>query len=163
MTLLVRNAEAADIPALLDLQNEIIRIGGTTAHETEMTVARFVALYLAKPPAISCLLAEDGAGLIGFQALGRHPGLPDGWAEIGTFVQPRRQRTGAGTALFAATQAVARDSGIRTIDATIRADNLPGLGYYARRGFRDYAADPEYRLKDGTRVGRLSKRFDLDV
>jgi hypothetical protein len=50
---------------------------------------------------------------------------------------------------------------VAVINATIRADNAPGLGYYARRGFTDYATDPAFSLRDGTIVGRISRRFDL--
>jgi GNAT superfamily N-acetyltransferase len=161
MNMKVRVAGLADVPGLLAIQNEIIRIGGTTAHETPMTPERFIALYLTEPAAICCHLAEDAAGVIGFQVLGFYPGLPEGWADIGTFVAPDRQRTGAGVALFTATVAVARTRGIGVINATIRADNVPGLGYYARRGFVDYAVDADFTLKDGTKVGRVSRRFDL--
>lgn len=159
--MIVRAAEAGDVPAMLEVQNAIIRRGGTTAHETEMTAERFIRIYMDAPLAICCFVAEDAGGIIGFQALGIHDGLPDGWAEIGTFVSPDRQRTGAGQALFAATVEVAKARGFAAIDATIRADNVVGLGYYALLGFVDYAADPEYCLSDGTRVGRISKRFDL--
>jgi hypothetical protein len=38
---------------------------------------------------------------------------------------------------------------------------VPGLGYYTRRGFVEYGADPTYALANGTIVGRISKRFDL--
>ncbi len=161
MTLIVRKATPADVPALLAIQNAIIGIGGTTAHEVEMSADYFTALYMAEPAAISCQLAEDSAGMIGFQALDFYGGLPAGWAGIGTFIDPDRQRSGAGHALFKATLDVARQRSILVINATIRADNVPGLGYYTRLGFVDYGSDPEYRLLDGTLVGRIHKRFDL--
>ena len=99
--------------------------------------------------------------MIGFQSLGRHPALPEGWGDIGSYVSPDYQRTGAGAALFDATLAAARQAGVVTINAAIRADNAPGLGYCTRRGFVDYGADPDFALKDGRVVGRVLKRFDL--
>ena len=39
--------------------------------------------------------------------------------------------------------AVARGAGLRVLNATIRADNIPGLAYYARRGFVETRPDPE--------------------
>lgn len=161
MTLAVRPATAADAPALAALLNEIIRIGGTTAHEEPFTARAFARHYLTGPGVICCHVAEAGGRPLGFQALERHPDLPEGWADIGTFVAPGRQGGGIGAALFAATRAAAEAAGRTAINATIRADNTPGLRYYARMGFTDYAADPDYRLQDGTRVGRVSKRFDL--
>ena len=99
--------------------------------------------------------------MIGFQSLGLWPGLPEGWGDIGTFVAPGVQAKGVGGALFAATVAAARAAGLRVINATIRADNVPGLAFYARQGFADYAQDPDFTLRDGRRVGRVHRRFDL--
>ena len=157
----VRAALPADAPAMSALQNQIIRIGGTTAHQTEQD-AGFVALhYVTGPEVICCHLAEDGTGLIGFQSLGHHPALPEGWGDIGSYVSPDRQRTGAGAALFEATLVAARQAGIVTINAAIRADNQLGLGYYTQRGFVDHGAEPGFALADGRVVGRVFKRFDL--
>lgn len=160
--MIIRAAIPADAPAMTALQNAIIAIGGTTAYQQPRSEDEVRADYITAPEAICCHVALDADGtLLGFQALGRWPGLPEGWADIGTFVTPAHQRSGAGAALFAATIATARAKGVTTINATIRADNLPGLGYYARRGFADHAADPAWALDDGRVVGRVSKRFDL--
>jgi L-amino acid N-acyltransferase YncA len=159
--MIVRPATLADAPAMTDLLNRIIAIGGTTAHETPFTPEAVASHYIAGDEPICCHLAEDEAGLIGFQCVGHNPALPEGWGDIGSFVSPDRQRCGAGVALFAATVPAARAAGLTVLNATIRADNAPGLGYYARRGFVVYATDPDYALKSGQVVGRVSRRFDL--
>lgn len=160
--MIVRPATPADAPAMTALQNEIIAIGGTTAYQQPRTEDEVCEDYITAPEAVCCHVALEPDGkLLGFQALGRWPGLPEGWADIGTFVTPARQRSGAGAALFAATIAAARAKGVTTINGTIPADNAPGLGYYARRGFTDYASDPGWALDDGRVVGRISKKFDL--
>lgn len=156
----LRAATPADAPAMTALINRIIAIGGTTAHQHPFTEARVLRDYIEGPEVICCFIAEAD-GLLGFQSLGRNPALAEGWGDIGTFVDPGRQRTGAGAALFAATCRAARTAGVSVINATIRADNLPGLGFYGRRGFVDYAHDPDYALQDGRVVGRVSRRFDL--
>jgi L-amino acid N-acyltransferase YncA len=158
--MIVRAAIQDDCAAMADILNQIIQIGGTTAFEDEKTPDDMREWYLLGADAICCHVAIDD-GVVGFQSLSRYGNLPEGWGDIGTFVRADMQRGGAGAALFAATVLVARAAGLHTINATIRADNLPGLGYYARRSFYDYASDPDYRLKDGTRVGRVSKRYDL--
>ena len=160
--MIVRPATPADAPAMTALQNQIIAIGGTTAYQKPRREDEVREDYITAPEAVCCHVAldEDG-GLIGFQAVGRWPGLPEGWADIGTFVSPSRQRSGAGATLFAATLRAARAAGITTLNATIRADNTPGLGYYARRGFSDYGADPAWALDGGQVVGRIHRRFDL--
>ena len=143
------------------LLNHIIAIAGTTAHEAPFAPEAIIAHYIQGDEPICCHLAEDEQGLIGFQSVGHNAALPEGWGDIGTFVAPDRQRSGAGQALFAVTVTAARGAGVKVLNATIRADNAPGLGYYARRGFVDYAEDPDFRLKSGARVGRISRRFDL--
>lgn len=159
--LTVRSAHPSDAGAMADLLNRIVEIGGTTAHEEPLTPEQILTDYIDGPHALTCYVALDGSQLIGFQATERHQTLPVGWADIGTFVLPGIQRGCIGSALFAATKSAARAAGITTINATIRADNAPGLGYYARCGFSDYAHDPDFALNDGTRVGRISRRFDL--
>jgi L-amino acid N-acyltransferase YncA len=63
--------------------------------------------------------------------------------------------------MFDLTCALLRDKGVAEIIASIRADNVPGLAYYARIGFKDYAHEPDFALKDGRVVGRVHRRFDL--
>lgn len=159
--MIIRPATPQDAAAMSALQNRIIRIGGTTAHEIEHDAAYVDLHYISGPEVICCHLAEDASGLIGFQSMGRHDALPADWGDIGSYVNPDQQRTGAGAALFAATIAAARAAGVAVINATIRGDNAPGLGYYSRRGFVDYAFDAEFALSDGRRVGRVSKRFEV--
>jgi L-amino acid N-acyltransferase YncA len=159
--MIVRAATLQDTPAMSALLNTIIRKGGTTAFEVEKTPAEVADWYLTGPDALLCLVAQDQGRIIGYQTVSRYGDLPATWGDIGTFVEIGLQRSGAGAALFAATCVAARAKGLTTINATIRADNVPGLGYYARRGFVDYARDPGYSLADGTVVGRISKRFDL--
>ncbi len=159
---MIRPAALTDVPAMVILLNRIIAKGGTTAHEVPYTEDKFAQTYLTDDSAIACFLAEaDDTRLLGFQVLGYWPGLPQGWVDIGTFVAEHARGTGTGAALFAATKALTTVRGDVAINATIRADNALGLAYYDKCGFRDYAADPDYRLSDGRQVGRISKRFDL--
>ncbi|WP_151718860.1 GNAT family N-acetyltransferase [Gemmobacter serpentinus] len=158
--MIVRPATLADVPAMTALLNRIIAIGGTTAHEQPFSEAS-VHHHYVEGPALICGFVAEADGLLGFQAVGVNPDLPAGWGDIGTFVDTDRQRSGAGAALFAATCAASRAAGLIALNATIRADNIPGLGFYGRRGFVDYAHDPDYALKSGQVVGRISRRFDL--
>lgn len=156
----IRRATLADVAAMVALQNAVIRTGAFSAYQHEVTEDWFADAFLTGPAAICCHLAE-GVGLVAFQTLERHPLLPSGWADIGTFAAPEARRSGAGRGLFATTVAVARGAGVSTINATIRADNATALAYYAAMGFADYAHDPDWRLQDGRVRGRVSKRLDL--
>lgn len=158
--MIVRPALPSDAAAMATLQNRIIRIGGTTAHQAEHSPEEVRAAYVTGPGVLCCHVAEDG-GILGFQAVGQWDGLPPGWGDIGTFVDPDVQARGIGAALFAATLAACRRAGLTAINAMIRADNVPGLAYHARTGFADHAADPGWALDDGRVVGRVSRRFDL--
>lgn len=161
MNVVVRPATWSDAPALTTILNTIIEKGGTTAHQHRFSETRFTHDYLTGPDAIACHVAVRDAQVIGFQALGHWPGLPQGWTDIGTFISEDARGSGAGNALFQATAALARDRGHAVINATIRADNHLGLGYYRRLGFVDHAQDPDWALDAGRRVGRVSMRYDL--
>lgn len=160
MSIGVRPAKHSDVPALCALLNEIIRIGGTTAHQTEMTEEDFAAHFLGGSGFLCCFVAEKSGVLLGFQAVERHgDALPEGWADIGTFARAAPKVPGVGTALFRATRTRASELGIVAINATIRADNRSGLAYYDKMGFEDYSTQNAVPLMDGTPVDRISKRY----
>ncbi|MDP2082115.1 MAG: GNAT family N-acetyltransferase [Pseudotabrizicola sp.] len=142
---------------MADLLNRIIAIGGTTAHEDQKKPDAVCHDYIDGPDTLTCVVAEVGAQIIGWQAVGWHDGDP----HIGTFVSPDVQAKGTGGALFAQTSMLCLDKGIAGIFATIRADNVPGLAYYARLGFTDIGAEPDYALKSGQVVGRIHRKFTL--
>lgn len=159
--MIVRPARPDDVPAMTAILNAIIALGGTTAHQHTKTEAQVRGDYLDGPEALLCHVAEIQERVVGFQVVGVWPELPGAWGDIGTFVLPGLQAKGTGQALFAATRAAARELRLASLNATIRADNLPGLAYYSRIGFVDYAQDPDWALEDGRVVGRVSRRFDL--
>lgn len=148
--------------------NPIIAQGTTTAHRRPFDQTRMVDHYIAPPRGLSCVVALRAGLLLGFQAVDwadpAHDGpdpLPEGWGSIGSFVAPEAQGLGLGHALFATTLAAARRAGVIAIDATIRADNRPGLGFYHKLGFRDYAVIRAVPLSDGAPVDRMRKRYDV--
>ncbi|MEM9550088.1 MAG: GNAT family N-acetyltransferase [Pseudomonadota bacterium] len=152
---------AEDVPAARAILNEIIGIGGTTAFEEPFDDARFVGSFLGSD-LIACHVAEDETGrVLGFQWIGRNPDLPPKCADIATFAARNPARPGVGRALFQATQAAARGLGFGQINATILADNQPGLGYYSKMGFSDHAVHAGVAQRNGAPVDRVSKRFDL--
>lgn len=160
--LLIRPALAADGSALAALQNQIIAIGGSTAHQQPRDRAEVTASYITGADCLCChlALAADG-GLLGFQAVGAHPDLAADWGDIGSYVAPEHHGGGIGRALFAATRAACLAKGLRCLNATIRADNVAGLAYYTRIGFVPYQNDPDFTLQDGRRVGRIHHRLEL--
>jgi very-short-patch-repair endonuclease/L-amino acid N-acyltransferase YncA len=162
MTLAVRPVTSADAPALAELLNAIIAAGGTTALQDPYTPEALDAAYLTGPNVHCCFAAEDEDGtLLGFQTLGRYPGLPEDVGDIGTFARVGGTQRGIGSALFAATSRRAAELGLSAINATIRGDNTGGLAFYTKQGFVDHGVTEGVPLKDGTPVDRVHKRYAL--
>jgi L-amino acid N-acyltransferase YncA len=165
MAVTTRPARPTDAGEMAALLNSIIAAGGTTAYEEPFDAASMDEHYVSAPGRISCTVAEENGRIVGFQGLfwPYDPGdpFPHGWAIIATFVQIGLTGGGIGGALFAATRMAAQSAGVRTIDATIRADNAGGLRYYGRMGFTDYGRLVGVPLKDGTPVDRVRKRLDF--
>ena len=157
----IRPALATDAPGLAGLLNPIIEAGGTTAMEDPLAPDTLADWFITGQHARLCAVAEDDTGLLGFQALSGFYPLPDGWADIGTFARQMPHRPGVGSALLAWTCARARALGLVALNATIRADNAGGLGFYRSRGFVLYATSPAQPLRNGTLVDRLHHRRDL--
>lgn len=155
--MIVRIAMVADADGMTSLLNAVIAKGGRTAHETPMTATEVRSHFIDGPTVLSSVVAEDDGVIVGWQSVGWWHDDP----HIGTFVRPGLQARGIGADLFAATLDDLRNRDLDRIIAWIRADNVSGLAYYARIGFRDIGGDPGFVLRDGTVVGRIHRRFDL--
>ncbi|RUL99668.1 GNAT family N-acetyltransferase [Rhizobium chutanense] len=157
----IRKAVSSDAEELSSLLNEIIRAGGTTALEIPLSAAEFVDWFIDGEFPLVCHVAEHGQSLVGFQSLSLYGDPPKGVADIATFARMHPKTAGVGSALFPATRAAAKELGLEFINATIRADNVSGLGYYAKMGFETYDRLLQVPLQDGTPVDRIKKRFSL--
>ncbi|NBZ86536.1 GNAT family N-acetyltransferase [Stagnihabitans tardus] len=153
----IRDTSPADAAEMAELLNAIIAIGGTTAHQEPKTPDQVRQGYIDGPGVRTSVLACEGGRVIGWQSIEHW----EGGFHIGSFVRPGIQARGVGAAMFARTLAQARAAGIPEIIASIRADNVPGLAFYAKMGFRDFAQDPDFALKDGRVVGRVHRKLSL--
>lgn len=161
MSLTVRPYAPGDEGALCDVLNAIIAAGGTTAHETPFTPEGLIDHLLAGARVQCCHVVQLDGAPVGFQSVTLNPKLPQAWGDMSSFTRREPKVPGAGRALFAATRAKARSLGLVALNATIRADNGPGLGYYSAMGFVDYDVVRAVPLGDGTPVDRLRKRLIL--
>lgn len=155
--MLIRDATAADAPAMAEVLNAVIALGGTTAHQEPKTAEEVRRGYVDGPSVRISVVAEEAGAVIGWQSVD----FWQGEMHIGSFVRPGLQARGVGAAMFARTLDLARAQGMAAIVASIRADNAPGLAFYARMGFVDFAHEPGFALKDGTVVGRIHRRLTL--
>ena len=153
--MIVRQATVDDAAAMARLLNDIIALGGTTAHEVPKSVEAVRSAYVDE--AVAAVVAEDNGVVIGWQSVG----LWQGEGHVGTFVQPGIQAKGIGVAMFALTLDIVQTKGVTALIASIRADNMPGLAYYAKLGFVDTSVEPDFALSNGQIVGRVHRRFDV--
>ncbi|ANM14403.1 MULTISPECIES: GNAT family N-acetyltransferase [unclassified Rhizobium] len=158
----IRKAVSSDAEELSALLNEIIRAGGTTALETPLSAAEFADWFIDGEFPLACHVAEHNRSLVGFQSLSLYGDPPKGVADIATFARMNPKTAGIGSALFPATLAAAEAFGLEFINATIRADNVSGLGYYAKMGFETYDRVVQVPLQDGTPVDRIKKRYSVN-
>ena len=155
--MITRRGTVDDIQQMVEILNEVISIGGTTAYQDPVDAAYFERLVNAPDRKTFIHVAATGARVEGFQWISPHPER-EGLATIATFARPGTVQRGIGTALFAATEAAAKDADYVEIDATIRADNTGGLAYYTKMGFADHDITEAVPLKDGTPIDRVHKR-----
>ena len=155
--MIVRPATPADAGQVARLLNQIIAFGGTTAHQTALTDADLLTHFIDGPDVRCAVVAEDMGRIIGWQSVGL-------WRDedhIGPFVMPVVQAQGVGARMFGLTLDLARAAGLPNTMTSVRADNVPGLAYYARIGFVDVGFDPAFALEGGQVVGRVHRRFDV--
>ena len=150
----IRPARPTDAEDMVEVQNAIHR-AGLRASPVDLALVR--ERYFDREHGVACTVAEQEGRVVGFQSLKRAwPGNPydvaDGWGIIGTHIRPDVGRSGLGRRLFATTLAAAQAAGLRHIDATIGADNVPALAYYSAIGFRPY--------REGR--GAIPHRFDVE-
>ncbi len=159
----IRAATSSDSRGLSLLLNEIIEVGGTTAAETPFSPAEFETAYITGGHCVACFVAESESGseLLGFQSLSIKEKLQAGWLDIATFARAEPKVKGVGSALFDMSKAFAIENDYDFINATIRADNVPGLGYYGKMGFQDYSVAKAVPLKSGLLVDRISRKYAL--
>ena len=160
--LIVRPARGDDAAELCELLNEIITIGGSTAFEAPLTTEQFSSKFLTGDDIVSCFVAVGSHDtLLGFQWLQHRKAPPKDWGEIATFAKANTAVRGIGTALYSMTRQDALAANLVAINATIRADNVSGLGFYSKMGFEDYNVIKGIPLNDGTLLDRIQKKYTL--
>ncbi|MEM9583847.1 MAG: GNAT family N-acetyltransferase [Pseudomonadota bacterium] len=159
--MITRLGTHADTPALTNILNAVISIGGTTAYEDPVSREYFNRFLSSMNPKEFLHVAESDDGIQGMQWIEQFdpPDLHVGG--IATFARPGTAQRGIGTVLLEATLKTSCDLGYELLVAKIRADNTGGLAYYTKMGFVDHSVSQNEPLKDGTPVDRIIKHFAL--
>ena len=162
MTFTIETATRVHLTQMVDILNDIIAAGCFTAHRRRFDPPRILDHYLEPSGVISCVVALEDADVLGFQSLEWDRNDTEGTtASIATFIRLTTQRAGIARAMFAETRRHAIAAGAQKIDATIRADNVRGLGFYRSQGFIDAHVYPDVPLSDGVKVDRIQTLYDL--
>lgn len=162
MTVTIESANRDHLDQMVDILNDIIEVGHFTAHRRRFDADRMLGHYLEPAGLISCVVAVDGEQVLGFQSLEwDHNDTNKTVASIATFARFGCHRKGVARALFAQTKVHARAAGVKEIDATIRADNVNGLGFYRSMGFKDVHIYRDAPMSDGVKVDRIQTLYDL--
>jgi L-amino acid N-acyltransferase YncA len=151
--MLIRHAEAADLPRVVAIYNASIPARMATADTEPVSVASREAWFRDFDPARRPLwvLEEPAGGVAAWLSLRSFYGRPAYHAtvEIGVYVDPSAQRRGAARALLAHALAAAPALGIRTILAFVFAHNASSLALFAKAGFERWGLLPRVAELDG--------------
>lgn len=149
--MIVRPAEAEDLPQVADFWNRIIRettITFTTVLKTEADLAAMIAARRAAGREF--FVVREG-GAIGFATYDQFRAGP-GYAhamEHTILLPPELRGRGAGRALMDRVEAHARAGGAHTLFAGVSGENAGGIAFHARIGFDVSARYPEAGRKFG--------------
>jgi phosphinothricin acetyltransferase len=148
----VRNASAADLPAIVAIYNASIPGRLATADTSPVTVESRREWFEAFDPARRPLwVAEAGGEIAAWLGLRSFYGRPayHRTVEVAVYVDPRFQRQGMARALLARTIDSAPGLGIATLLAFVFGHNEASLALFRRAGFADWGALPRVAELDG--------------
>jgi L-amino acid N-acyltransferase YncA len=148
----IRHAQAADLPAIVDVYNASIPGRMATADTVPVTVAEREGWFREFSPDRRPLWVQDGAeGLAGWLSLRSFYGRPAYRAtvEVAVYVDPRRRRQGVAKSLLDHALAAAPALGIRTLLAFVFAHNHPSRALFGGAGFADWGLLPRVAELDG--------------
>jgi phosphinothricin acetyltransferase len=149
----IRDAAAADLPAILAIYNEVIAT--STAIYTEHALSlddRQAWLENRRRNGYPVLAGFNGQELLGFASFGDWRQWPDGYrytVEHSVYVRSDARGTGIGTALMTALTSRAAAMGKHVMIGAIDADNAASLRFHTKLGFEEVAYLREVARKSG--------------
>lgn len=139
----VRPATEADLPAILAIYNEVIATSTAVYAVEPVSYADREAWFRARAAqGFPVLVADEGAGVLGFSSFGEFRGAWAGYrhtVEHSVHVRADVRGKGVGSALVAALLPIARSMDKHVILGGIDAANEGSLRFHARLGFEEVA------------------------
>jgi GNAT superfamily N-acetyltransferase len=146
--------EEADVPALVDLLEQLDRFYGVTEFEPAGLRAKRVRdVLFGTPPAAHALVARDGGALVGIATYSFHwpaKGLRTSVFMKDLFVAESHRGAGVGEQLVRALRAAAAERGCGRVEWTVDSWNDGARRFYERLGAR----------RDGRRFYRWDEPVD---
>lgn len=157
----IRVAVPEDAPAIMAIQNPVIRDTAITFNSLERTPEAVATAISAS----ACFLVADIDGQVaGFASCDQFRKGP-GYArtmEHTIILAPASQGRGVGRALMVALQENARAAGVGSLWAGISGENPAGVAFHARLGFDEVARLPSVGFKFGRWMDLVLMRKWLD-
>ena len=158
MTVEVRDAEEADLPATLEIFNELIETTTIAWTERRQTLDERRAWFAEQQRrGFATLVAVEDGAVVGGASYGdfrdsvRWPGYRY-TAELTIHVRGDRRRSGIGRLLMEELFARCRGAGLRVLVAGIDSENTDSLRFHERLGFFEVARMPGVGHKFGRRL-----------
>jgi L-amino acid N-acyltransferase YncA len=142
----IRDATAADWPAIWPFLHEIVAAGETYAYDRDMTQEQARRLWMIEPPGRTVVAVDDdGGAVLGTASMyANRPGPGSHVASASFMVDPARAGRGTGRALGEAMLAWARERGFRAVQFNAVVEtNARAVALWRSLGFEVIGTVPE--------------------
>lgn len=149
---MIRDADPADLPAIVEIYNSTIPSRESTADTEPVTVAGRRGWYAAHVPGRRPLWVFDEQGeIVGWLSFKDFYGRPAyaASAEIGVYVRADARRRGYGRRLLSCAVERAPELGITTLIGVVFAHNLGSRTLFKAHGFEEWGRLPGVARLDG--------------
>lgn len=164
--MLIRDAAAADVPAILAIYNQVIRDTTAIYDENPSTLEQRQAWFQArKAEGLPVLVAEENSVVTGFASYGTWRAR---WGyrftvEHSVHVADGQRGKGIGQALMETLIPRARAAGLHVMIGAIDADNEGSIRFHERLGFTVSGRYPEVAHKFGRWLDLVTMQLFLDA
>jgi phosphinothricin acetyltransferase len=153
MSLRLRHAEHADLPALVAIYNGAIARRHATGHLEPFEVADREAWFAShREPGTPLYVAEFDGRVAGYATLAPYRGGRGAFAgcrEVSYFVAADRQRLGIASALLGQVRAACPALGVEVLLAFLLGHNEPSIAFLEHHGFACWGRLPGVARIDG--------------
>lgn len=152
MTVIIRDARDADLPAMLEIYNDLIATTTSIYRDDPATIEERRSFFNARTAAgYPVIVAEDDTGIVGYASFGDFRAWPGYRFTVEHSVYARSDRRGAGVggALMRELIDRARAMGKHVMIGGVDADNAASLRFHERLGFEKVAHFKQVGFKFG--------------